>query len=171
MERWEPISEFPYYLVSDAGFVRHESKKKDLIVSVNNTGNVFVSLWVDGKAVNRSLARLVAQTFLDIPIQPSFDTPINLNGDRYDNRALNLVWRPLWFARRYFQQFNRPPEGFSVPIIELKTGEQFSSSWEAAIKYGLLDRQIFLATMGNRPVWPTDQLFEPIWRNTPYRTA
>ena len=54
------------------------------------------------------------------------------------------------------------PQGFSVPIVETHTGEEFPTSWDAAIKYGLIDRDILLAIQNKTFVWPTYQFFKTI---------
>lgn len=168
MERWLPLAGFRNYLVSEEGFVRHENNSQDLACLVNTTGVVYVTLWQDGKRYSRGLARLVAQTFLPEPEFPHFDTPINLNGDGSDNRVTNLMWRPRWFAVKYHKQFDEKPKGFRVPIVDLDSGERFPTSWEAAIKFGLLDHDILKQTLNHQRVFPTNQLFEPEWRNATY---
>lgn len=164
-EVWKVVSEFPKYRVSSLGYVQHQDKKRDLTCFVNNTGVPYVSLTFNGKTYSRSLALLVAQTFLGKPRYPTFDTPINLNGDRLDNTIQNLMWRPRWFATIYHRQFSNGIRGFKTPVEITQTGEQFPNSWEAAIKYGLLDIDILVDTMNGNPVWPTGQFFMPLDRS------
>lgn len=107
----------------------------------------------------RAVARLVATAFLQKPRNPTFDTPINLDGDRMNNSVENLMWRPRWFAIKYAEQFKRNECGFLVPIIDVKSGEVYETSWDAATSCGLLDREIKLAVLNNTFVWPTYQMF------------
>jgi hypothetical protein len=93
----------------------------------------------------------------------AFDTPINLNGDRHDNAAWNLVWRPRWFAIRYIQQFQAIPRPLDQPLEDVRTGDVFETSWIATITLGLLHRQLVLATLGFEEVWPTRQRFRLIY--------
>lgn len=130
---------------------------------VNQSGVVHVSLMKKGVQSKRSVTLLVAEHFLEPPKHDSFVTPINLDGDRYNNVVDNLVWRPRWFAVKYFQQFKTDVVGFPKPIEEMKTHEQFESSWEAATTYGLLDREILLSMMQNNFVWPTFQRFRALY--------
>ena len=171
MEQWASIYGFPNYLVSDRGLVIHERKGRELTRFTNNSGVVYVGLTLGERTYNRSVPLLVANAFLEDPPFETFNGVINLNGDRLDNRAENLRWRPYWFVRKYFQQFKQPPKGFKVPVIELDSGLRFPNSWTAAITYGLLDFDILTRTLNHQRVFPTNQLFEPIWRNTPYRTV
>lgn len=161
-EEWREISAFPGYSVSDTGFIQQDRLGHRLTRLINQRGVTYVGLSRDGKQHNRSVALLVAEAFL-IPHQYSaFDTPINLDGDRANNHASNLMWRPRWFAVKYHQQFHNDRRGFHRAVEEIETGEQFKSSWYAAIKFGLLDREIMLATLNGESVWPTGQRFVQI---------
>jgi NUMOD4 motif len=163
MEDWRAIRSFPRYSVSTLGRVRNEKTDRLVTMSVNQRGFVIVGLMRDKVQYKRSVTGLVARAFLPPPPNDSFDTPINLNGERTNNYVENLTWRPRWFARKYYWQFlPNAPRGFMVPVEERKTGEIFNTSWEAAITYGLLDREIFIATLNHTFVWPTYQTFRVI---------
>jgi hypothetical protein len=161
MEVWRSIPEFPNYSVSDLGRVLNTDTGRIMSQVINNTGNVYVGLTKQLVQRRRSVAKLVAQAFIPKLAQnrESFDTPIHLNGDRTDNRVTNLMWRPYWFAVKYAKQFNEPPKGFRVPIEEASTHEKFATSWDAATTYGLLDKEILVATTNRTYVWPTYQMF------------
>lgn len=161
MEEWCYIPSFPGYSVSDTGCVRNDETGRLMALTMNQQGIVNVGLTRDYIQYRRSVARLVATAFIPPP-RDTFDTPINLDGDRTNNNVWNLVWRPRWFAVKYFQQFINGERGFTVPVMETKTEECFHTSWEAAIKYGLLDREILVATIGRTYVWPTYQTFRVI---------
>lgn len=161
MERWQRIDEFPGYSVGDEGHVRNDESGRFMAKLVNQRGLVNVGLTRDGIQHKRSLPLLVARAFVPLADIHSeeFDTPINVNGDRMNNAAWNLMWRPYWFAVKYVQQFKCEPQGFKQPIEDMDSGEQFATSWDAAVKYGLLDRDIFLATLNRTFVWPTYKRF------------
>ncbi len=157
---WEPIPEFPGYSVSSEGLIRNDETDRILTPTANQSGLVQVGLSKDGIQYKRAVARIVAMAFLDPPKHPDiFNTPINLNGDRFDNHPDNLEWRPRWFAVKYHQQFHNGKRGFNSPVMEVHTKEVFPNSWEAAMKYGLLDREIMIATLNRTYVWPTYQEF------------
>lgn len=162
MEHWREIPSFPGYSVSDEGRVRNDDSGRIIAIRVNNRGIAYVGLNSNGHQHKRTIARLVVEAFMEPPKLEAFDTPINLDGDRRNNHICNLTLRPRWFAIRYYQQFSWPRRGFNCPIEEVKTGEQFKTSWEAATKYGLLDREILLATLNRTYVWPTFQIFRVI---------
>lgn len=162
MEHWAQIPSFEEYSVSDCGRVRKDTTGNIIAIRINSHGIPFAGLYKEGRQHQRTVSRLVIEAFMEQPNLEAFNTPINLDGDRRNNHICNLTLRPLWFARKYFQQFEAPPRGFSRPIEEVETKEYFKTSWEAATKYGLLDREIMLATLNNTCVWPTFQTFRVV---------
>jgi hypothetical protein len=108
MVEWESLDTmgFPGYKISSEGEVRSERTDKPLKLSPNQYNVVRVGLMKrdESRQVTLSLPRLVASMFVQGK-SATFNTPINLNGDRNDNRAKNLSWRPRWFAVNFFRQF------------------------------------------------------------------
>ena len=160
---WISLDElgFPDYAINELGEVRNERTGRVLRQSHNQAGICKIGLIRPYFKLQRTVAvaPLVAHTFLPDPRNEFFDSLINLDGNRSNNRVDNLMWRPRWFAIKYHQQFFNDLRGFTVPIIELETGETFVNSWEAAIKYGLIDRDIFIASINRTNVFPTGQRF------------
>lgn len=161
-ERWLRIYDFPEYAISTLGRVRNENTDRILALTINQQGIMQVGLTRDYKQFKRSVALLVAKHFLPPPNPTSFDTPIHLDGDRANCEVENLVWRPRWFAIKYHQQFENGERGFEVPIEDVATGEKFETSWDAATKFGLIDKEILVATLNRTYVWPTYQRFRVI---------
>lgn len=162
MEDWAPIKEFPGYSVSTRGRIRNDKTDRILTLRVNQDGVVYVGLMQDGRQRQRSVALLVATEWIPRPFGP-MDTPINLNGDRYDNTVDNLQWRPRWFAVKYNQQFKHPYENpLMVPIRDVETGREYENSWVCALEHGLLEKDLVLSILNRTVVWPTLQKFEVI---------
>ena len=166
-EHWRELAEFSNYAVSDHGRVMNI--QMDLIKhpSQNQAGILIVNMTVRGTQHVRSVATMVAQTFMDHIERPAhFDTPIHLDGDKTNCHIDNLAWRPRWFARKYHQQFGIWERtyryGFRCPVRIVETEEEFPTSWEAATKYGLLDFEIALAVQNQTYVFPINQRFEVI---------
>lgn len=160
-EVWRIIPEFPQYSVSTHGRVRNNKTDYKLAQLRNQAGVINVGLMRDLVQHKRSVAVLVASAFVPND-KRYFDAPINLDGDRYNNHVANLVWRPRWFAVKYFQQFHNNLRGFRVPVVEVNSGEEFETSWVAAVKYGLIDRDILIATANRTYVWPSYQVYRVI---------
>lgn len=148
MEQWKTIPEFPSYGVSTFGRVVNDETGREMIPHMNQSGVVNVGLTKNRIQHRRSLALLVAEAFLEKPT-PNFDTPIHLDGDAYNNRVENLMWRPRWYAIRYKAQFGEPRRGITEQILDIGTGELYDNSWHVATVNGLLERDVVLA-IGNR---------------------
>lgn len=161
MQDWRVISEFPRYSVSDFGFVRNDLTDRIMRVSTNQRGIVQVGLVRKHEQYKRSVSVLVADSFIP-EVRERFDTPINLDGNRGNNCVTNLLWRPRPFATRYAQQFKIGVASIQRPIYDVDTGEEFATSWDAAIKYGLLDLEILTAMIERTYVFPTFQRFDTI---------
>lgn len=161
-ERWADLLEFPGYSVSDYGRVLNTTTGVFITTCLNTRQLAIVGLMKRGVQHKRSLPLLVASAFISKPSNPSFDTPINLDGDRLNNHFSNLAWRPLWFARKYRAQFSDYHVSFNQPIEDVETREQYENSMHAAIVNGLLDTEIYLSMLNNTYVWPTGQIFRAL---------
>ncbi|QAY17199.1 HNH endonuclease [Streptomyces phage Madamato] len=162
-EEWREIAEFPGYSVSNAGGVRNDDTGRIMARQVNGRGIVYVGVCKRGPDSlvvqhKRSVSVLVAQTFVPQPSE-EFDTPIHLDGDRFNNDVTNILWRPRWFAIKYGQQFQQDGPSFNRPVQIIETEEVYESSWDAATKLGLLDREIAMSVMSRCYVWPIFQHF------------
>jgi hypothetical protein len=159
MQEWREIVGFSGYSVSDAGVVRNDDTGRDMRTYANSRGIETVGLMRRGVQHKRSVALLVADAFILTARSLQFNTPINLDGDRFNNRATNLAWRPLWFARKYHQQFAVGPQGFGRPIQNIQTEEIFETTWHAAIVKGLIERELVMAILNRTYVFPLYQMF------------
>ena len=161
-ELWMPIEDFPDYSVSSLGRIRADKTGRILALSETQFGLVQVGMMQNGRQKHRSVPLLVAKAFLP-PSKSPFDTPINLDGDRHNNRVENLLWRPRWFAIKYNQQFRQPqPDHIPVPVVDLKTGAVTANSFDCATTYGLLEEEVIYSINNRTYVWPTYQEFG-IW--------
>lgn len=162
MDDWTPISGFPKYSVNSLGQVRHDRTGHLLHPQTNQRGMPYMVLMRESRHASRSLALLVARAFLP-PLSEAFDTPINLDGDRFNCAVSNLAWRPRWFALQYHRQFKeRYFNPILVPIKNLDTGEEFPDGLEACIRYGLLERDLFLSIANQTVPWPLMNRFDVV---------
>lgn len=158
-ERWVEISDFPLYLISDRGRVIRTDVQREVTITTNSRGIPMVGLMKDNRQSKRAVNVLVANAFVLKPSSAAFDSVINLNGDRADNQFTNLMWRPLWFARKYIRQFIDEHATFDDPIEDVETGITYKDSYSAAIHHGLLEHEIVMSMTNNTYVWPTCQIF------------
>jgi len=160
MEVWRPILEFPRYSVSDKGRVRNDESGRIMRLSMNQYGVLTVGLMYCGTQFRRSVPLLVANEFVPGGTE-TFDTPICMDGDRFNVRANNLIWRPRWFAVKYNRQFVEPyPYPIRRPIRNIVTGEAFPDSTEASKWYGILEEDLVESIDLRTYVFPLFQEFE-----------
>lgn len=158
-EVWATIEEFPRYSVSSLGFVMNVRTEKLVKPHLNQQGGLYVSLFEDDTQHGRSLKKLVARAFVEGESN-MMDTPICLDGDKRNNRADNLMWRPLWFAQKYARQFTTEyAQADAGPVYDMSNEERYETVRDAAMSNGLLFRGVFISTYTNAPVFPTDQVF------------
>lgn len=160
-EEWRRIFGFNGYEVSNLGQVRNSRTRAILqpFYMSHRHGYTVVSLMREGVQLKRGLALLVAEAFLPDPPHPTFISVINKDGHRANNRVYNLAWRPIWFTTKYWAQFRKPPIEKFKDVVEIESGIEYPTSWEAAIHNGLLSRDVVLGIYKDEPVWPTYQRF------------
>ena len=160
-DNWIPVEGFPGYSINPLGQVSRDSTGRLLVPRYNQYGVPYVGLMREWQQCSRSLPRLVARAFLPSP-SDIFDTPIQIDGDRSNCRADNLMWRPRWYAVLYNRQFEgqRYDRPINEPVQAIHEQEKFPNSLTAACRYGLLEREVVLSVVNRTPTWPTYQYFE-----------
>lgn len=162
-EVWKEIPDFPRYAVSNLGRVMNIRTEQLVKAQLNPKGIEYVPLYEDNRSHTRSTKVLVANAFLDHDeYDPEiFDTPINKDGDKTNNRVDNLVWRPLWFAIRYSRQFSaeRTMDADVGPVFDLGTDTEYDNVYVVATRFGLLFRDVHRSVYSESPVFPTGQVF------------
>jgi hypothetical protein len=157
---WVPVEGFVGYSINPLGQVRNDESGRILHIRFNEYNVPYVGMVSGGRQYIRSLPRLVALTFVPQPNR-FFDTPVNLDGDRTNNHATNLVWRPRKYAVHYLNQFKEKYDNaIKRPVRCVETREEFPDSISAACTYGLLEREVVHSVLNRTIAWPTYQRFE-----------
>lgn len=158
-ERWEEIPDFPDYAVSDMGNIANIKTGMPRRTSINQQGIVKISLYQGRELFTRSVAPLVAEAFVEGETT-FFNTPIHLDGDRENCKAVNLMWRPRWFAVQYHRQFEVDTfHKMDVTIEEVHSGRVYYSVKDACTDLGLLYNDVYRSYLNERPVPMTRQEF------------
>lgn len=158
MESWGAIEGFRGYSVSDLGRVRNDDTGRILTILKNQSGNRYVGMTKDGVQHRRSLPLLVAKTFV-VNKQANFRSIIHRDINKGNNRADNLMWRPQWFAVKYWIQAHRGMIGSDIPVLEIKHHEMYQNTWEASLAFGLLETDLISSIINRTFTWPTFQEF------------
>lgn len=158
-ERWAQIPEFPNYSVSDEGRVRNDQTKRLFNRVRNQYGVIYAALSRDNKQHNVSVAKLVAQAYLELPTDLTQNTVTHKDTDFDNLHWWNLAWRRRYFAIAYHKQYKNGPL-IGRPIRIAETGETFMDSWEACMKYTILDVDIAKSVINGDWVTPIMQHFE-----------
>lgn len=158
--RWAELDDFPDYAVSEYGEIGNMKTGLTRKVSINQQGNVKISIYRGRELYTRSVAVIVAEAFVEGRTE-FFNTPIHLDGDKRNCRADNLMWRPRWFAVRYHRQFYNPVfHNSDVPIVEVNSGNEYQSVKEACMHLGLIHDDVYYSFTQGRDLQLTRHAFE-----------
>lgn len=158
MERWLPLRDYPGYSASDAGWIRNDKRDTKLAI-VRSSRRPYVCLIKNGVQVKRGLSLLIAEAFVQTERKEYFTTPIHLDGDVSNCQAVNLVWRPRWFALKHTRQF-RLAYGDTDPVINLTTRHIYRDVWDVVFEHGVLYMDVLESIYNKTYVFPLYQTFE-----------
>jgi hypothetical protein len=179
-----PIFGFPTYEITNYGRVINLRTKRAMVLSPTMNGDLTVGLTKDGHQYRYSVKGLVARTYVSKEFfsamgveskalvqdeSVSFNTPILLDGNKYNLYFENIVWRPRWFAWRYSNQFTEPKPWYAFgPIQDVDADIVYESYLAAAIENGLLcaDIRRSIYEPSRRMVYPTYQRFSYVNKYT-----
>ena len=157
----KPIVDFPQYVIDIDGHVYNIETGLCVRSSKTKTGAVKINLYLNGFPSTRSIPRLVAEAYVVNDKNPNiFDTPIHLDNDLTNNHADNLLWRPRWFAIKYYQQHSFPNfNNATSNIQDLETGEKYIGFVELCHTFGILYFDVFNSCVRGDSVFPIGKKF------------
>ncbi len=158
---WEELDEFPDYVINHLGEIVNIKTNHPLSYSRTKEGIVKANLYKGDRIVTRSVALLMAKTFLTSP-NPNYNSVIHLDGDKVNCHISNLALRPRWFVVNYHQQFAIEVfhDRFHKPVICLDTDEVFANIKEACIAKGLLYWELQDAIINKTKIYPGGLMFD-----------
>lgn len=144
-EEWRPIADFPHYLVSSWGNIKHVNRNDPRTIKCNRNGFPVVLL-SDANTATRWLRQvnvLVAQAFLRPPLYTDETTVWHRDGDLSNCHVENLKWerrdRVLEWNRMH--RTGRPE--FATPAVKNnRSGEIYRDAYDCAIHEGMLESDI-----------------------------
>lgn len=153
-DEWIRLGKYPPYSISQSGLIRNDSTGLLLKRSRLGSGNPAVSLYVDGKYIRRQVSSFMAETWLEPHPNENFKTIIHLDGDRDNCHVDNLRLGPRWFAIQYHKDCREDyfPD-WDRPFRIIETGEIFTSPFECARSMGVLQTDVMVAVLSQRPIY------------------
>jgi hypothetical protein len=160
-EVWKIIPSFPDYQVSSLGRVYNDRLGLMMRVSINNHGHKKISLRRGPFRYTRSVAVLVAEAFVSPP-NALCNRVVVLDGDFFNVKAENLVWRPAWFAWKYTHQLKTPQpiHYHNLSVRNISKNIEYPSIIEAGMREGLLFKDIWRSTFRHESIFPNGDVFE-----------
>lgn len=147
-EIWKFILGFDDYQISSYGNVRKVSTNRAVRRFETTGGAVSVNLRKNNKSYCRSVKCLVAEAFVprvgDEEDRDLYNSAIQLDGDRWNLRADNIMHKPRWHAIAYQKQITGWTHLYSMneSVINDVTGVIYETILDAARDTGLLPRDI-----------------------------
>jgi hypothetical protein len=144
-EEWKVIEEFPRYMVSNLGDVKHIDRHEPRKISVNNKGFPIVVLFGQDSKTRylRQINKLVASAFLR-PTTFHDETAVwHIDGDLLNCRADNLKWALRSHVLEWNEMHRSRVPKFKTPHIrDNQTGEIFSNALECGLANGELESKV-----------------------------
>lgn len=159
---WTEIEEFPGYYVNALGQIKNQH---DRLMKYSKTqyGDLTVTFRKDNKNYTRAVKVIVADVFVAGKTE-DFNTPLQLDNDRSNVHAKNLVWRPRWFCWRYSSYMNNPnvvrQSSLSGPVQDRQSKIVYPNVIEAAKTLGILPNEIEKSLVNRIYVWPIWHMFD-----------
>lgn len=144
-ETWRVIEEFPNYLVSNYGRIKHEDRNEPRKAQVNDKGFPTVLLSVHSSSTRylRQVNKLVALAFLPPPTDQRMNSVWHIDGDLTNCRSENLRWdtRPRVLE---WNEMNRTHEPrYKTPAIRNNwTGKTYENALECGMAEGEVESRI-----------------------------
>lgn len=157
-DEWRDIDEFPDWAIDAEGNVLNNWTSNIISQRLNKQNLLMVNIHIRGKIHTRMVALLVARAFLEPPPNASYNSIIHLNGDRSDCRAMNLMWRPRWYALQYHKMFEEEPIRVAVLIPHID--KVFHSLREFCTTYGVIEKKTYIQMINGEPCFHYGWLVE-----------
>lgn len=143
-EEWAVIEEFPQYLISSHGRVKHKDRTNARKVGINARGFPVIIMHTSNSIQHlRQINQLVARAFLPPPERVSENSIIHLDGDLTNCHYMNLRWATRsevieWNRMRRSDQarYKTPPVRNNI------TGRVYKDAYECALAEGRFESDI-----------------------------
>lgn len=161
-EEWAVIDEFPQYLVSSHGQVKHSVRDTLRKIVVNERGVPVITFHRVGEGVRylRQLNHLVADAFLDPPEVYTRNSIVHLDGNLENCRVDNLRWGTRGEVIEWNRMRRLNHERFkSPPVKNNRTGRVYKNAYECAMLEGKLESEIIFTIEADGNLWDREAMY------------
>lgn len=144
-EEWVPIEDFPNYMISDHGRVKHVARDEVRKLTTNSRGFVVIAISraPDPTKYLRQVNKLVAEAFLPPPKYHDDTSVWHIDGDLQNCHVRNLMWerrdRVLeWNAMHR----DKGPRYKTPPVKNNRTGMIYRNAYECAMDEKVLESYV-----------------------------
>lgn len=145
IEEWRPIPEFPHYLISDQGDIKHVNRLTNRSYSLNTRGFLVVLLSDANSPTRycRQVNRLVAQAFLDEPEYKDEKFIWHKDGDLTNCAASNLRWETKSRVLEWNEMHRVGEPQYTTPMVRNnETGVEYQNAYACGMAEGELESKI-----------------------------
>ncbi len=147
-EEWAELEEFPNYVISTQGRIRHKDREHCRQISVNENGFPIVVLFgrFGGESKTRYLRqvnKLVADTFLERSVLDDCTSVWHIDGDLMNCDASNLKWDTRGRVLEWNEMHRSRTPRYDTPSVHnVYTGRVYDNAFECAMDEGRLESDI-----------------------------
>jgi hypothetical protein len=144
-EEWRPIDEFPHYIVSSHGRVRHTTRTDVRTITINERGFpvILLSSATSPSRYLRQVNKLVAVTFLPEPFYAQDTSIWHKDGDLTNCHADNLMWEMRKRVLEWNEMHRSGKPSYPTPKVRNnRTGVVYENAFECAMHEGVLESAI-----------------------------
>lgn len=144
-EEWRPIEEFPHYVISSHGRVKHTDRTNARKVTINERGFpvILLSSATSPTRYLRQINKLVALAFLPPPLYHDSTAIWHKDGDLRNCYVDNLMWERRDRVLEWNEMHRQGRPKFTTPAVKNnRTGEIYKDAYDCAIHEGVLESSI-----------------------------
>jgi hypothetical protein len=144
-EEWKPILDFPHYLVSSHGRVKHRDRINARRITINERGFpvILLSSATSPTRYLRQINKLVAQAFLPKPVWDEDNSIWHKDGDLSNCHYANLRWERRDRVLEWNEMHRTERPRYETPAVKNnRTGEIYRDAYDCAMHEGELESSI-----------------------------
>lgn len=152
-EEWRPLEEFPHYLISSYGRVKHVNHIEPRAIKANERGFpvILLSSATTATRYMRQINHLVARTFLPPPLYEDETSVWHKDGDLLNCHVSNLMWERRDRVLEWNDMHRRGVPKHRTPMVKNnRTGEIYKDAYDCAMHEGDIEVAIISKIEKNR---------------------